>query len=274
MPSIDRLGAYSGQASGTANPVLSSDWTGLSRHLIASFFPVVRRAEGTTIRWERVPDSVEVQAPLTDGQLETTANWTSPFENQTADAKLSSLSSMFQIGGFEAIMNAIQQYFPTDGIVSAQIDTANKQLKSLEGLTAVTKLNSTQVFTGMPPLKITVTAHFRALYDAVAEVESPMNQLMAWAVPKRLATQGLVGNLLDKNAERGIRTVYPSETPQIIGMSYANKLFKPLVIESTPFPLTGPRDSKGRLISGAMTLSLATLTAIDKDDWTAITGAR
>lgn len=267
MPSIDRLGAYSGQASGSANPVLSSDWTGLSRHLIASFFPVRRVVEGTAVRWEREPDSIEVQAPLTDGQLETTANWTSPFENQTADAKLSSLSSMFQTGGFEAILNSLQQYTGKDGFLGGQIDSANASLKSLEGRSAVTKLNSTQVFSGMPPMKVTVTAHFRALYDAVAEVENPMDQLMAWAVPKKLATQGLVGNALDQSAEGGWRTVYPSESPQIIGMSYANKLFKPLVFEAMPLQLTGPRNSKGHLISGVMTLSLATLTAIDKDDW-------
>lgn len=269
MPSIDRLGAYSGQSSGTENPVLSSDWTGLSPHLIASFFPVRRVVEGTNVRWERVPGSPEVRAPITDGNLEQAANWTSPFENQTADAKLSSLSSMFQTGGFEAILNSLQQTVGQDSFLGGQIGDANDTLKSLEGRTAVTKLNSTQVFSGMPPLKITVTAHFRALYDPVAEVESPMDQLMEWAVPKKLSTQGLVGNALDSSQEKGWRTVYPSEAPQVIGMSYANRLFKPVVIESAPVPLTGPRDSSGYMITAAMTLSLATLTAIDKDDWRA-----
>lgn len=267
MPSIDRLGAYSGQSTGPNNPVLSSDWTGLSRHLIASFFPVRRIVEGTNVRWEREPGSVEVQAPLTDGQLEQTANWTSPFENQTADAKLSSLSSMLQTGGFDAILNSLQQLAGKDNGLGQSIQSVSSQIKTLEGRTAVTKLNSTQVFSGMPPLRLNITAHFRALYDAVSEVEAPMDQLMQWALPKVLSSQGLVGNALDSGTEKGWRTVYPSEAPQILGMFYATRLFRPVVIETIPYPLTGPRDRKGNLIAGAMTLSLATLTALDKADW-------
>ncbi|MDB5957517.1 hypothetical protein [Ramlibacter sp.] len=260
--------AYAGQSAGTENPVLSSDWTGLSPKLIASFFPVRRVVEGTNVRWERVPGSVEVQAPVTDGNLEQTANWHSPFENQTADAKLSSLSSMFQAGGFEAILNALQAYIPAgNDLFSNALSAGQQSVQSLEGRTAVTKLNSTQVFSGMPPLKLSVTAHFRAIYDGASEVEAPMDQLMSWAVPKKLAQQGLVGNALDSSQEKGFRTMYPSEAPQIIGMSYANKLFKPLVIEGIPYPLTGPRDSAGNLIHGTMALSLASLTAIGKDDW-------
>lgn len=259
MPSIDR---------GTAYSVLSSDWTGLSDKLIATFYPVRRVVEGTNVRWEREPNSVEVRAPITDGSLEQTAAWTSPFEGQSVDTKLSSFSSMLQTGGFEAIMNSLQKYLPADSFLSGSLDVASQQLNTLEGRTGVTKLNSTQVFTGMPPLKITVTAHFRALFDAVAEVQLPMDQLMAWTLPRKLAPQGIVGNALSGSSKEGVlKTAYPSETPQIIAMAYAGMLLKPLVIEGLPYPLTGPRDSGGRLIHGAMTLSLATLTAIDKHDW-------
>lgn len=270
MPSTDRLGAYSGQSLGTQYPVLSSDWTGLSPRLIASFFPIRRVVEGMNVRWEREPNSVEVQAPLTEGSIEQTANWTSPFENQTADAKLSSLSALFQVGGFETIANALQQFMSKDSIFRDQIDQTKAQLKTLEGKTAVTKLNSTQVFTGMPPMRVNVTAHFRALWNATNEVEKPMQQLMAWAQPKKLATQGLVGNALDSSQNLGWSTLYPSDAPQIIGMSYANMDIRPLVIETIPYPLTGPRDSNGNLLSGTMTLALATLTALDKDDWAGI----
>lgn len=259
MPGIDRGNAYS---------VLSSDWTGLSDHLIAKFFPVRRVVEGISVRWEREPNSFEVWAPITDGNLEQTANWTSPFESQTADAKLSSLSSMFQIGGFESIINALQQFQPNNQMFLGALDWTQQQIKTLEGRTAVTKLNSTQVFSGMPPLRVNVTAHFRALFDAVQEVQAPMDQLMAWAVPKKLASQGVVGNSLDPSNTHGLlQTVYASEAPQIIGMQYADRLIKPLVIEQIPYQLTGPRDRNGRLIASALTMSLATLTAIDKDDW-------
>jgi hypothetical protein len=260
VPGIDRGNAY---------PVLSSDWTGLSRHLIASFFPVRRIVEGTDVRWEREPNSIEVQAPLTEGQLDQTANWTSPFENQTADAKLSSLSSMLQIGGFEAILNSLQEVVGKDGYVGGKLNSASKALLTLQGKSAVTKLNSTQIFSGMPPLKITATAHFRALLDADAEVRRPMQQLMEWALPKKLSAQGLVGNALASDKELGWRTVYPSEAPQIIGMTYADCLFVPMVIENMPQPLTNPRDRDGRMLHAAITFTLGSLTALDKDDWAA-----
>jgi hypothetical protein len=51
-------------------------------------------------------------------------------------------------------------------------------------------------------------------------------------------------------------------------MQYADMLIMPLVIEGIPRPLTGQRDRDGRLISAQVTMTLGTLTAIDKDDWT------
>lgn len=257
----------SGVDRGTAYPVLSSDWTGLSRHLIASFFPVRRVVEGVNVRWEREPNSTEVQAPLTDGTIDQSANWISPFENQTADAKLSSLSSMLQMGGFDAIVNSLQQFAGKDNVVGGALSSTGKQLATLRGKSAVTKLNSTQIFSGMPPLKITATAHFRALYDANAEVRQPMDQLMKWTLPKKLSTQGLVGNVLDSSQEIGWRTVYPSDAPQIIGMSYADSLFMPMVIEHMPQPLTSPRDIDGRMLHTSVTFTIASLTALDQKDW-------
>lgn len=229
-----------------------------------------RIVEGNNVRWEREPDSIEVQAPLTDGTIDQSANWTSPFENQTADAKLSSLSSMLQMGGFDAILNSLQERVGKDGAMGGQIENANSALKTLEGKTAVTKLNSTQIFSGMPPLKITATAHFRALYDAASEVREPMDQLMRWTLPKKLSTQGLVGNVLDSSKEKGWRTIYPSEAPQIIGMRYADALFMPMVIEHHPQPLTGPRDADGVMIHASITITIGSLTALDQNDWDAI----
>jgi hypothetical protein len=266
MPSIDRL--YPTPPRGNDKPLMSN-WDGLSPHLLAHFYPVVRKVEGTTVLWQRDPDGAEVIAPITDGQVEQRANWLSPFENQTPDARLSSLSAMFQSAGFIPLLNAFQQYLQAQGIQSPLLDSAKNQLTTLEGRTAVTKLNSTQIFSGMPPLTITVTAHFRALYDSSAEVEDPMHQLMAWAAPKKLAQQGIVGNTIDSNTRGAVRTIYPSEAPQIIAMQYANMLLKPLVIEAIPYELTGPRDSDGRLIRAAVTMTLQTLMAMDKDDWAA-----
>jgi len=203
MPSIDP----------TNYPVLSSDWTGLSKHLIASFYPVRRIVDGTKFWWEREPNSTEVQAPLTDGTIEQTANWTSPFENQQADAKLSSVSALLQMNGLQPILNSIAGMFGNGSVVGDKISSTGKALASLAGKTAVTKLNSTQIFSGMPPMKISVTAHFRALRNSDDEVQLPIDQLMAWTLPKKLSSQGFVGNAVDAEQELGWKTLYPSEAP-------------------------------------------------------------
>nr|WP_319566319.1 hypothetical protein [uncultured Rhodoferax sp.] len=245
--------------------VLTSDWTGLSPHLIATFYPV-RQVEGSAnVAWERIPGSIEVQAPISDGTVEQTANWTSPFENQQADAKLSTFSAMLQSGGFESALNALSNLFPKDSAAASAIGSLNKSLDGLKGKTAITKLNSVQIFTGMPPMKINVTAHFRALSDTKAEVRDPLAQLMEWTLPKKLSESGIVTNLVTDGV--AARTLYSSEAPQIIGMRYGDSLFMPIVIESMSHPLTGPRDSGGTMISAQTTLSLSTLTALDRQDW-------
>lgn len=245
--------------------VLRSDWTGLSPHLIATFYPV-RQVEGSAnVLWERVPDSVEVQAPITDGTIEQTANWTSPFENQQADAKLSTFSAMLQSGGFESALNALANLFPKDSAAAGAIGSLNKSLEGLKGKTAITKLNSVQIFTGMPPMKINVTAHFRALSSAISEVREPLNQLMAWVLPKKLSESGIVSKVLTDGV--AAKTLYSSDAPTIIGIRYADMLFMPIVIESMSHPLTGPRNTMGTMISAQTTLSLSTLSALDRQDW-------
>jgi hypothetical protein len=270
VPSFDRLST--GPAAGNTANILSSDWTGLSRHLLAVFYPVRKAGEGPDARWERVPDSMEVQAPITDGQIEQTQNWNSPFEQTGVDAKLSSFSAMLQTGSFAAILNAVGQKFEKDSVGAQMIGQLNGEVAKLAGLSGVTKLNSTQVFTGSPPLKLTFSAHFRALFDATAEVQAPINMLTSWSLPKKLASDGVASNVLRDGV--GVRTVYASQAPQIIGMVYANQLFKPMVIESVSRPLTAPLDRDGRYISASLQMTIASLTALDRDDWTAITGGR
>ncbi len=131
----------------------------------------------------------------------------------------------------------------------------------------MTKLNSTQVFNGMAPAKISLTAHFRAIRDARSEVEAPLHQLIQWALPQELAKDGP----LAETVRAGDPSLYPSRIPQIIGMSYANMQLLPLVIESIPYPMSGPRDRNGLLLSAQVALQLSTLSAIDANDWVAAT---
>jgi hypothetical protein len=247
---------------------LSSDWTGLSKHLIATFYPV-QQIPGSkdALAWERKPDTPEVRAPLTEGTIEQTANWTSPFENQTADAKLGTFSAMLQSGGFSPALQALAALFPKDSVGSGLVNGLNKTLDDLRGKTSITKLNSVQIFTGMPPMKVNVTAHFRALRDSKQEVELPLSQLVEWSLPKQLSNSGIATKVIEGAKSGLVESLYSGDAPQIIGMQFANMLFIPLVIESVSRPLTGPRDRYGYLTSAQVTLSLSTLTALDQSDW-------
>lgn len=252
--------------------VLSSDWTGLSPHLIASFYPVKRviDASGKKTLWAREEGSTEVRAPITEATLEGSFNWHSPFENNGADQQFSAISALLQTGALTPLLTMFSDFLdktPGGGILSGSAKSLRDASEGLEGRTSITKLNSTQTFNGMPPMKLSLTAHFRAIKDARAEVDSPLNQLMRWALPQELAQDGPVLEIL----KAGDPSLYPSRIPQIIGMQYANMQLLPLVIESMPYPLAGPRDRNGTLLSAQIALQLSTLSAIDAADWTKAT---
>lgn len=257
-------------ASAAVGSVLSSDWTGLSPHLIASFYPVKRvvGAGGKSTYWARVEGSPEVRAPITESTLETSLNWHSPFENSGADQQFSSISALLQTGALSPLMTMFSDFVDKSaggGVMSGAVKSASDAVQGLEGRTSITKLNSTQTFNGMPPMKLSLTAQFRALRDPRAEVAAPLSQLMRWALPQELAQDGPVLEL----AKMGDPSLYPSKIPQIIGMQYADMQLMPLVIESAPYPLSGPRSRNGTMLSAQVALQLSTLSAIDAADWSA-----
>ena len=238
--------------------VLSSLWDGLSPHLIASFFEVERAGSD----WQPVPNGTTVKAPLVESSMEMTLGWQSPFEGAGADKGVPTLSAMMQSG-------ALQPYVSDGG-------KASQTLGKFEGRTGITKLNSIQVFSGMPPAKIQVVALFRAWRDALNEVESPVNQLMRWALPQYLAPTGPVMALLEgiKQIASGkplddaaADILLPSHAPCKIGMRYKGRILSPLVIESIGMPLNSPIDGSGRFVELAIPMTLCTLTALDRNDW-------
>lgn len=253
--------------------VLTSQWTGLSPHLIARFFPVKRLDGGG---WEQsrdtreisaadqftVDDGYEVHCPITDGTQEMTLNWQSPFEGSGPESKAPALSAMLQSGSLSNTLQAAGEQFgiSTQGAIGEALATAI-------GRTGVTKLNSTQVFSGMPPIKRTLTLHFRALFDPVAEVQRPIQQLEEWAVPQYLAADGLIANAVNNGGKQNLmQTVFPSLTPQIIGMKYGNETLMPMVIESMSKPFTNPRSQDGVLLSVSIQMQISTLNALDRRD--------
>lgn len=238
---------------------------GLSPYLVATFYEVERSGLDRQ-SWQRVQNSPSVKAPLTEANLEMLLNWQSPFENAGADKGMPSLSAMLQSG-------ALQPFVSDNG-------NASKTLGKFEGRTGITKLNSTQVFAGMPPVKIQVTALFRAWRNPAEEVEAPINQLMQWALPQELAIEGPIMALLEGAKqvlsgkpldEAAAKALLPSLAPTKIAMHYKGRLLSPLVIESIGQPLDSPVTKGGHFASMLVPMTLCTLTALDRSDWRRVT---
>lgn len=250
--------------------VLSSDWTGLNGNLLARIVPVKRDPQGNG--WVQsldvralnetysVDDGFEVHAPITDGNSEISQNWNSPFEGAGAESKAPTLSALLQSGTASV---DVQAFLATLG-GEASITSA---LQSVQGRTGITKLNSTQVFSGMPPVKLSFTMHFRAIRDPQKEVTAPLIQLKQWSVPQLLASDGFLAGALKTGTTTGIlEKIFPSVSPQIVAFSYGDLTYSPMVIENISDPITAPRESSGALISVSVQITMATLTAIDGRD--------
>lgn len=245
------------EAASPSETVLSSEWLGLSPHLIASFYQVIKDSQGV---WQPASGPT-VKAPLTEASMEVALSWQSPFEDAGADKGMPTISAMLQSG-------QIQPYLNVMGLGDGKIASTAKEF---EGRTGITRLNSTQVFSGMPPVKIQVTALFRAWLDPMREVEAPMNQLMEWALPEELSGDGAIVSILKatKDQSSAIAALLPSKAPVMVAMRYKGRTFSPLVIELMPYPLGSPVDSSGHFTELSIPMTLCTLTAFDRKDWAA-----
>lgn len=247
-----------------AEATLSSDWGALSPHLIASFWEVDRDGN-------KKPDAeTVVKAAVTDdAALEVTLNWQSPFEQAGPETKAPTLFAMLQSGLATDILDSA-----TGGKREADGNSkALRLLQQFEGRTGITQLNSTQVFNGMPPIRIPMTLLFRAWRDPLTEVEYPFDQLMEWALPIELAKDStLLMNALDavQGSKNWIEAVLPSQAPNLLAFHYKGRTFAPMVIESISQPLTAPVDSSGRFVELTVQITVASLAAIDRKYWQSI----
>lgn len=242
--------------------------------MIASFYQVERTEGGAYARTQNT-DKVIVQTPLTEASMELTLNWQSAFEHSGPENRAPTLLAMLQSGAFSSLIDAVfgrgEGGDPASIAASAQ-QQSNQFIKQFEGRTGITKLNSTQVFNGMPPVKFQVTALFRAWRDSYAEVEAPFNKLMEWSLPVELSPDGsiLARAAQSANGDKGfIEALVPSIAPVLVAMKYKGRTYSPLVVESISKPLSSPVDANGRYIELAVSMTLATLTAIDRKDWVA-----
>jgi hypothetical protein len=225
------------------NGDIQSDWGGLSTHLIAAFWEVDRKGNRK--------GSTTVRAPLLEANFEASFNWVSPFERVGEDF-MPTVQQLLQSGLLDQAAQKFKQLTGKD---------LSPLLAELEGKTSVTKLNSTQVFNGMPPVKLPVTALFRAWKNPQQEVEAGFNQLMTWALPVKMeGDNSVLSQVADGN-------VLPSQVPVFIAMKYKHRTYKPLVIESISAPISSSVDKNGHFTKLTVPMQLATLTAIDRNDW-------
>jgi len=247
--------------------ILKSNWDDLNDHLIAKFYEVDRKGKSI--------GNIEVWAPLTEANFEMALSWNSPFENSGAESKAPALLAMLQSGAFQPLLDAVFGDGQKNG-KNGQANASELSKKSsefmnqFEGRTGITKLNSTQVFTGMAPAKIPIVALFRAWINPAKEVEAPIDQLVNWSLPEVLSPDGTI---ISRGIEAGrgnlssLDVLLPSKAPTMIAMRYKGKTYAPLVIESIGQPISSPVDSQGKHVSMLVPMMLCSIAALDRDDW-------
>ena len=238
--------------------VYSSDWGSLNPHLLATIYPVDRTGK----RIEKTP---EVRAPIMDGaQLEFSLNWQSPFENAGAESTMPTLFAALQSGAAQPLIDLLGIQSGSAGGQAANV------LQKFEGRTGITKINSTQIFVGMQPIKFNVTVLFRAWSDPFKEVRQPVDQLIQWALPKELAADGALASAIEtlsSGTKEWIEAILPSQAPTLLAFGYKGTTYYPLVIESVSLPITNPITADGSETETQLQLSISSLQAIDQVDW-------
>jgi len=260
--------------------ILKSEWGELSPALLASIFPCDR--DGTQLAGADV-----VVSPPTEASIELSANWHSPFENMGPESKAPALMAMLQTGmltnAFMALTGASAALLGSDKVagnyagvrdaLTRGADWVDQQFsdaaEDVFGMTGMTKLNATQVYTGSAPVKISLSLLFRAFRNTQAEVQDPIDALASWQLPLNLSVEGsITGAIRGLSTGQGLlKSVFPSRAPRFVGLRFAGYLFSPLVIESLSMPLTGPMTRDAGALQRQVQLSLASTTALDADDW-------
>ncbi|WP_081135482.1 hypothetical protein [Halomonas sp. BC2] len=261
-----------GAAPGEVGPKMD----GINETLVASIYEVDHHGEklyenGAVLRCLFVDDA----------NLEATFNWQSPFESAGAGGLTPTLSAMLQSGMIQPVVESVRGMLSSEerkkfdrSTPGGWADRTAGAVEHARGRTGITKLNSTQVFTGMAPIKLTVNIMLRAWQDPEAEVEDAINLLMDWALPRHLAAEGtLLTAALDwagsnnRTAESLVEAALPSEVPALLAIQYKKRTFAPLVIESIGIPLNSPSDHHGRFVQLQIPVTFSTLTAWDGASW-------
>lgn len=221
--------------------------------------------------------NVLVRAFLTEPlNLNVTQNWQSPFENMGAETKAPALTALLQSGQAQAIVTVLGALLP-DGLkdslpsgVRAFLDDSgnviDSTLEELKGRTSLTKVNSRQIYSNMPPVKMNLPLYFRAWTDPLIEVEAAVSQVMAWSLNKKIADKSVLQGIAETQ-KFTVEGLFPSLIPSFVGIRYANRSYAPFIINSVDEPLNVPRDADLNRLYCDLTVSIESLTALDRDDF-------
>jgi hypothetical protein len=259
----------------------TSNWDGLSPHLIASIFEVepyeIGEGDRKTRKWRRVLGGRVVKAPFTEANLSLTPGWQSPFEGANSENVAPNLAAMLQSGQIQNVIDMAMDKVATENLRNR----STEYLRQFEGRTGLTKLNSVQTFSKMEPTDISGTLLFRAWNDGLQEVELPLEQLMLWSVPVHLCDDSALVNLVNqvksatsqgenkdtnREVDAKVSALLPSEAPIKVGLTYKGRTYMPFVIESLEVPLTSPVNSSGHMIYASVNIRLCSLSAWDRRD--------
>ena len=182
------------------------------------------------------------------------------------DSRVPALSSMLQNGTLTSVIK---------GFLG---DSSADFVQQFEGRTGITKLNSTQTFSGMPPIKINLKLLFRAFKNPKKEVNDPLKQLIKWSVPRALAKDGIaitaINNGIPTTVNELVDTLLPSHAPTLLAMEYKGRVYKPMVIEAISDPIDSPITSNGYYAHAEVPITICSLTALDRDDINQIYSSR
>lgn len=220
----------------------SSNWGSLHPDLIATF---------TQVGFDNKETGLAFKAAVKDGNIEQQFNWSSPFENFTAESRHPTLMAAAQSGALGELTQSL------GGLVAEKDSKTVQNLKEFAdtaiGKTSITKVNSRQVFAGHAPLKITMTLVLRAWQDPQREVAAPFAVLQQMAYPPRLA-QDVIKEGADKWKEEdgsfskaALAALFPSDAPLFVKLKYKGETYPPLVFESIGKPLDAPYSPMGDL---------------------------
>lgn len=201
-------------------------------------------------------DGEQVVAVAVDGDLSVESQYSTPFDNSNPEHRLPTLIGMLQSGNWVDTLGTIAKN--TFGIEISQDQEST--LRSLEGLSSLTKVNSTQIFTSTQSVSINMTLLFSAWRSAKTEVEDQLKNLLQWALPAKLEEGSLLANLSE---QKNLKSLFPSKVPPYVSLHYGGKKYLPMLIQSVSTPLVVPMDADGDRIQVQVPVHFLSRTAWD-----------